>query len=59
MKESKADIIIANDIGKKYQKNPCYNEVVIVDSKKVTSSGRKKKEQIAKFIRKQIEKKLA
>ena len=59
MRETNADIVIANDIGKKYQENPSYNEVVIVDSKKVTSSGRKKKEQIAKFIKKQIEKKLA
>ncbi len=59
MRETNADVIIANDIGKKYQENPSYNEVVIVDSKKVTSSGRKKKEQIAKFIKKQIEKKIA
>lgn len=58
MRETNADIVIANDIGEKYQKNPSYNEVVIVDSKKVTSSGRKKKEQIVKFIKKQIEKKL-
>ena len=58
MKESKADIIIANDIGTKYQKNPDYNEVLIVNSTKTISSGRKKKEQIAKFIIKEIEKKI-
>lgn len=56
--ESNADIIIANDIGSKYQKNPGHNEVLIVDSKKQITSGWKKKEQVARFIRKQIEKKL-
>ena len=58
MKESKADMIIANDVGTKYQKNPNYNEVLIVNSIKTISSGRKKKEDIAKFIKKEIEKKL-
>jgi phosphopantothenoylcysteine decarboxylase/phosphopantothenate--cysteine ligase len=58
MKESDADIIIANDIGTKYQKNPNNNQVLIVDSNKITSSGWKKKEKIVKFIRKEIEKKL-
>ena len=58
MRESNADMIIANDIGVKYQKDPNYNDVLIVNSTKTISSGRKKKEQIAKFIRKEIEKKL-
>ena len=58
MKESGADIIVANDIGKKYQKNPNYNHVLIVDSKKTTSSGWKKKEKIVKFIKKAIENKM-
>jgi len=58
MKESGADIIIANDIGTKYQKNPSNNQVLIVDDKKTTSSGWKKKEKIVKFIRKEIENKL-
>ena len=58
MKESGADIIIANDIGTKYQKNPNNNQVLIVDSNKITSSGWKKKEKIVKFIKKEIEKKL-
>ena len=58
MKESGADIIVANDIGKKYQKNLNYNHVLIVDSKKTTSSGWKKKEKIVKFIKKAIENKM-
>ncbi|WP_100182957.1 bifunctional phosphopantothenoylcysteine decarboxylase/phosphopantothenate--cysteine ligase CoaBC [Candidatus Nitrosotenuis aquarius] len=58
--ESQSDIIVANDIGTKYQKNRELNEVIIVDkSGNIASSGRKKKEEISKFIRKQIEKKLA
>lgn len=58
LRESNADIIVANDIGSKYQKDPQYNEVLIIDnSEKVISSGRKKKVEISKFIRKQIENK--
>jgi len=60
MKESKADLIIANDIGSaRYQKNPDYNEIVLVNSKKAVSSGWKRKEKLAKIIRKSIEKKWA
>jgi len=55
MKESKADLIIANDIGTRYQKNPDYNEIILVNSGKAISSGWKKKEKIAKLIRKQLE----
>ena len=58
MKDSKADIIIANDIGNRYQKNPDYNQVLIIDDDKITSSGWKKKEKIVKFIRKKIEAKM-
>lgn len=58
MQECNADIIVANDIGVKYQKNPNNNEVFIVNPNKTTSSGWKKKEKIVKFIRKQIENKL-
>jgi len=58
LKDSNADMIIANDIGSKYQKNTDNNEVLIVDSKKAISSGWKRKEKIAKFIIKEIEKKL-
>jgi phosphopantothenoylcysteine decarboxylase/phosphopantothenate--cysteine ligase len=56
MKESKADLIIANDIGTKYQKNPDFNEILIVNSKKTISSGLKRKDRIAKLLRKELEK---
>jgi phosphopantothenoylcysteine decarboxylase/phosphopantothenate--cysteine ligase len=60
MKESDSDLIVANDIGVRYQKNRELNEVIILDkSGKTASSGRKKKDEISKFIRKQIEKKFA
>ena len=52
MRDSDADMIIANDIGKKYQKNPSMNKVLIVDKKNVKVSGWKKKESIVKFIKK-------
>jgi phosphopantothenoylcysteine decarboxylase / phosphopantothenate---cysteine ligase len=60
LQESKADMIIANDIGsKRYQNNPEYNDVQIVfKDGKVIQSGWKKKNQISKFIRKQIEKQI-
>ena len=59
MKESKADLMIANDVGSaKYKKNPGHNEILIVNSKKVISSGWKRKEMLAKLIKKEIEKKL-
>ncbi|MFB5645320.1 MAG: bifunctional phosphopantothenoylcysteine decarboxylase/phosphopantothenate--cysteine ligase CoaBC [Nitrosopumilaceae archaeon] len=55
MKESKADLIIANDIGVKYQKNPNFNEILLVNSKKTISTGWKRKEKLAKLIRKYLE----
>lgn len=56
LKESKSDLIVANDIGlKKYKENPDYNNVIIVDSDRTIRSGWKKKLEIAKFIRKEIE----
>ncbi len=59
LQETKADMIIANDIGTKYQKNPEHNNVQIVFKDcKVISSGWKKKIQISKIIRKQIENRL-
>ncbi len=59
LQETKADMIIANDIGTKYQKNPENNNVQIVfKDGKVISSGWKKKIQISKIIRKQIENRL-
>jgi phosphopantothenoylcysteine decarboxylase/phosphopantothenate--cysteine ligase len=60
MKESDSDMMVANDIGVRYQKNRELNEVIILDkSGKTVSSGRKNKGEISKFIRKQIEKKFA
>ena len=54
--ESSADMIVANDIGsERYRKNPESNEVLIIDSHKVMSSGWIKKEKVAKLIRKEIE----
>ena len=58
LKESNADLIIANDIGTKYQKNPDNNQIIIVDEKNTTTSGWKKKEKIVKIIRKEMEKKI-
>jgi len=56
LRESKADLIIANDIGTKYQKNPAFNEILLVNSGKTVSSGWKRKEKLVKFIRKKLEK---
>ena len=58
LRDSKADMIIANDIGKKYFKDTRYNELLIVDSKTVVAIGRNKKERIAKLICKNIEKRI-
>ena len=58
LKESNADMIIANDIGRKYNKDTSYNEIVIVDSKKITNVPRTKKEKLSKIICKHIEKKI-
>ena len=57
LKESNADMIIANDIGRNYNKDTSYNEIVIVDSKKITNVPRTKKEKLSKIICKNIEKK--
>ncbi len=57
LKESKADLIVANDIGlKKYKENSDYNNVIIIDTKNTIQSGWKKKLEITRFIRKEIEK---
>lgn len=60
LRESSSDMIIANDIGlPKYKKNPQYNQVIIVDNEnKIQSSRWMKKENIAKFITKNIEEKI-
>ncbi len=57
LSKSKADMIIANDIGTKYAKNTNYNEILMVDGSKVIRTGRKTKEQIVKLIRRQLESK--
>ncbi len=60
LKESNADFIVANDIGlKKYRENPDYNNIIIVNLKKVIQSGWKKKLEIARFIRKEIEERIS
>ena len=56
LKESNADLIIANDIGRKYNKDTNYNEIIIVDSNGTTSIPRTKKEKLSKIICKNIEK---
>jgi phosphopantothenoylcysteine decarboxylase/phosphopantothenate--cysteine ligase len=59
MQISDADLIIANDVGSIYQKNPQLNEVLAINRDgKVISSGRKKKSEVVKFIKKQIEREL-
>ena len=56
MKESGADLMIANDIGsRRYKENPDYNNVIIVNSKRITQSGWKDKFAVARFIRNAIE----
>ena len=57
LRESDADMMIANDIGSRYN-NSDYNEVFLVDSKNVVKTGRKTKAKIVKIIRKNIEKNL-
>ncbi|MFB5647809.1 MAG: bifunctional phosphopantothenoylcysteine decarboxylase/phosphopantothenate--cysteine ligase CoaBC, partial [Candidatus Nitrosomaritimum yanchengensis] len=60
MKESSADLVVANDVGSaRYKKNPDSNEVLIVDSKRVVSSGWVKKQKVASFIRKELESQLS
>ena len=58
LKEVHADLIVANDIGSQYQKNPDQNNVIVVDLHNESVSGWKNKEKIAKFIRDEIEQRL-
>ena len=58
LKDSKADMIVANDIGRNYNKDPNYNEIIIVDSKSITKIPRTKKERLSKIICKNIEKRI-
>ena len=58
LKDSKADMIVANDIGRNYNKDPNYNEIIIVDFKSTTKIPRTKKERLSKIICKNIEKRI-
>jgi phosphopantothenoylcysteine decarboxylase/phosphopantothenate--cysteine ligase len=58
LKESNADLMIGNDIGTRYKKNSDYNNVIVVDSKKIIQSGWRKKFEISRFIIKEIENRL-
>jgi phosphopantothenoylcysteine decarboxylase/phosphopantothenate--cysteine ligase len=55
LRESNADLIVANDIGTEYRKNTANNNVLLVDSKNYIQTGWKKKSQIVKIIRTEIE----
>lgn len=59
LKEARADMIVANDVGDGYQSDPENNRVIMVDKDSYTPSGRKKKEDIVKFIKEKIEEKWA
>ena len=58
LKQSSADLIIANDIGVKYKKDTSYNDILIIDKENVVKTGRKKKEEIVKIITRAIEDKI-
>jgi phosphopantothenoylcysteine decarboxylase/phosphopantothenate--cysteine ligase len=59
MYQSGCDLVIANDIGTKYKKNPDYNNVIVVNSKTISESGWKSKSKVVKFIRNEIEKQIS
>jgi phosphopantothenoylcysteine decarboxylase/phosphopantothenate--cysteine ligase len=59
MHQSGCDLVIANDIGTKYKKNPDYNNVIVVNSKTISESGWKSKSKVVKFIRNEIEKQIS
>lgn len=59
MQESDADIMVANDVGDGYQNDPESNRVIVVDREGYSSSGRKRKEDIVRFIKQKIEEKWA
>lgn len=59
LKDSNADLIVANDIGlKSYKERSDYNKVIIVNSHKIIESGWKTKLEIVKLIRREIEKQI-
>ena len=55
LKECKADLMAANDIGSKYTDSN-YNEIILVDAENVIKTGKRTKQKIAKIILKNIEK---
>lgn len=57
LQESRADMVVANDVGDGYQSDPENNRVIVVDSAGHSASGRKQKEDIVKFIKEKIEEK--
>lgn len=57
MKEADADMVIANDVGDGYQSDPENNRVIVVDRESHSSSGRKQKEDVVRFIKQKIEEK--
>ncbi len=57
--ETEADMIVANDVGDGYQNDSDSNLVIVVDRDEHTSSGRKVKEEIVRFIKDAIENKYA
>lgn len=57
LKESRADMMVANDVGDGYQSDPENNRIIIVDAKTHSVSGRKKKQDIVKFMKEKIEEK--
>lgn len=57
MKEADADMVIANDVGDGYQSDPENNRVMVVDREGHSSSGRKQKEDVVRFIKQKIEEK--
>ena len=58
LQESNADLIVANDIGSEYRKNPENNNVLLVNSKSYIQTGWRKKNQIVKIMTREIENRL-
>lgn len=59
MAESGADIVVANDIGSEYRGRPDSNSVTVVSTSSESESGWRKKEAVARFIKRAIEAELA
>ena len=60
LKESGADLIVANDVGDpRYARDPSHNEVLVVDAGGARSSGWRRKEEIAGMITGEIEARMA